>query len=183
MVPADHFRADQLGGRAAQRRSGGASVLSNQPEMRVSHDWARDHRLTERELEIVRLICQGMKNGAMARRLGLATPTIRFHLRNLHKKLDTSDKVDIVLKVWRSELKMSLDICLPKLALVSQYHLTDREVQVVALICKGMKNGSIAEMLGLAMPTVRFHLRNVHKKLKTSDKVDIVLHAWRAATL
>ena len=118
----------------------------------------------------------------MAKELGLAMPTIRFHLRNLHKKLGTSDKVDIVLRIWRSVPEWSAAVGSSVSRLAQSCDLTNREAQIAELICKGMKNGSIATTLGLAIPTIRFHLRNLHKKLQTADKVDIVLKAWMATS-
>lgn len=141
---------------------------------------AAHRNLTSRESEIVSLICRGMKNSSMASELGLSTPTIRFHIRNLHKKLGTSDKLDVVLSVWGRQPQSSKGLDSATRSLASQKRLTERESQIMTLICRGLKNGSMAGNLGLSMPTVRFHLRNLHKKLGTSDKVDVVLQVWNS---
>lgn len=48
----------------------------------------RDHGiLSEREAEILILLDEGLTNKAIARRLGLAEPTVKFHLKNLYAKL------------------------------------------------------------------------------------------------
>jgi DNA-binding NarL/FixJ family response regulator len=63
----------------------------------------------------------------------------------------------------------------------ANFDLTPREIQIVTLICCGLKNETIARSLRLAIPTVRFHLRNLHRKTGTSDKLDVVLHIWKHA--
>ncbi|GMU34991.1 MAG: helix-turn-helix transcriptional regulator [Planctomycetia bacterium] len=66
--------------------------------------------------------------------------------------------------------------------LAKRNRLTRRENQIVELICRGLKNGSMAYELGLTMPTVRFHLQNLYKKLGTCDKGEVLLQVWRIAT-
>ena len=65
---------------------------------------------------------------------------------------------------------------LPTIEQFSGYHkLTPRESEVVGLICEGMKSTAIAECLAVSHATVRMHIRNVHRKAKTSDKTELVL--------
>ena len=59
------------------------------------------HALTRREREALVLVCEGLKNDAIAERMGVTTDTVRLHLRNLHKKTGTADKVELVLFAWR----------------------------------------------------------------------------------
>lgn len=66
-------------------------------------------------------------------------------------------------------------------AFADSFDLTPREIQIVALICCGLKNETIARTLKLAIPTVRFHLRNLHRKTGTNDKLDVVLNIWKRA--
>lgn len=48
--------------------------------------------LTARELEILRLVAEGLSNGEMARRLWVTEQTIKFHLSNIYRKLDVSNR-------------------------------------------------------------------------------------------
>jgi DNA-binding NarL/FixJ family response regulator len=57
--------------------------------------------------------------------------------------------------------------------------LTDREKQVVELICKGMKNKGIAERLFITETTVRHHLTSVFSKLDISSRLELVIYAFR----
>lgn len=58
-------------------------------------------RLTARETDVVTLICRGLKNEVIAQSLHLTNSTVRFHLRNIHRKTETCDKLDLVLLIWR----------------------------------------------------------------------------------
>jgi DNA-binding NarL/FixJ family response regulator len=55
--------------------------------------------------------------------------------------------------------------------------LTDRERQVVALVCDGLRNKEIARDLGIAEGTVKIHLNNIYRKLGVDSRVTLVLHA------
>lgn len=57
--------------------------------------------------------------------------------------------------------------------------LTDREKQVVDLICKGMKNKGIADELFITETTVRHHLTSVFNKLEISSRLELVIYAFK----
>lgn len=48
--------------------------------------------LTERELQILRLVAAGGTNGDIARDLWVAETTVKFHLRNIYRKLDLGNR-------------------------------------------------------------------------------------------
>jgi DNA-binding NarL/FixJ family response regulator len=57
--------------------------------------------------------------------------------------------------------------------------LTDRENQVVELICKGMKNKDIADELFITETTVRHHLTSVFSKLELSSRLELVIYSFK----
>ena len=57
--------------------------------------------------------------------------------------------------------------------------LTDREKQVVDLICKGMKNKEIGEQLFITETTVRHHLTSVFNKLEITSRLELVIYAFK----
>lgn len=57
--------------------------------------------------------------------------------------------------------------------------MTDREKQVVELICKGMKNKGIAEKLFITETTVRHHLTSVFNKLEVESRLELVIYAFK----
>lgn len=57
--------------------------------------------------------------------------------------------------------------------------LTEREEQVVELICQGMKNKEIAEKLFITETTVRHHLTSVFNKLEITSRLELVVYAFK----
>jgi LuxR family maltose regulon positive regulatory protein len=53
-------------------------------------------RLSAREVEILDFIAQGLSNKEIARALGVAPETIKWHLKNIYEKLDVSTRVQAV---------------------------------------------------------------------------------------
>jgi DNA-binding CsgD family transcriptional regulator len=57
-----------------------------------------------------------------------------------------------------------------------QNPLSAREVEVIGLLCKGLRNEEIAGHLGISKNTVLTHVRNIMRKLAVHSRVDVV--AW-----
>lgn len=55
--------------------------------------------------------------------------------------------------------------------------LTPRERELLALMTKGLANQQIATALGLALPTVKFHITNILGKLAVDNRTEAVLLA------
>ena len=55
-----------------------------------------DAELTEREREVLRLIALGHTNAEMAERLYLSLRTVETHRANIHRKLGTDSRVELV---------------------------------------------------------------------------------------
>jgi len=53
---------------------------------------APHERLTDRELEILRLVAQGYTNGRIARELWVTEQTVKFHLSNTYRKLGVANR-------------------------------------------------------------------------------------------
>lgn len=63
---------------------------------------------------------------------------------------------------------------------ISGYPLTQRELDVLALIVEGRSNAEIAERLYITVGTVKTHVRNILNKLCVSDRTQIAVRALRA---
>ena len=60
--------------------------------------------LTPRELEIVRMIAQGLRNKAIAERLSISEGTVKIHLHNVYEKLDIDGRLELMLYAQEKEL-------------------------------------------------------------------------------
>jgi DNA-binding NarL/FixJ family response regulator len=58
--------------------------------------------------------------------------------------------------------------------------LTDRELEVVRLVARGMSNAEIAAEASLSEATVKTHLTNVLRKLGLRDRTQLVVRAYEA---
>jgi NarL family two-component system response regulator LiaR len=57
--------------------------------------------------------------------------------------------------------------------------LTDREMEVLKLIAKGMPNSEIAEELVISVNTVKGHVSNILSKLHLADRTQAAVYAWQ----
>ena len=64
----------------------------------------RDRILTPREVEILRLVSEGLTDGAIAARLVLSKHTVHRHLQNAYAKLGCSSRAAAVTKANKLQL-------------------------------------------------------------------------------
>lgn len=57
--------------------------------------------------------------------------------------------------------------------------LTDREMEVLKLIAKGLSNSVIAEELVISVNTVKGHVSNILSKLHLADRTQAAVFAWQ----
>ncbi len=74
-------------------------ALTRRVIMRLGSALRQPHRrpsepLTERESQILQMVCQGNGNRMIAQRLGLSEGTIKSHLRNLYRKLRVQTRAE-----------------------------------------------------------------------------------------
>jgi two-component system NarL family response regulator len=78
------------------------------PELQsaMAADWRAPSavRLTDRELEVVRLVAHGLRNAEVAARLHVSEVTVKTHLTNVFQKLGLRDRVELALYAVRSGL-------------------------------------------------------------------------------
>ena len=64
----------------------------------------QENGLTERELEIVRLVASGYKNKEVGATLAISERTVKTHLTNIFQKLGVRDRVGLVMYALRHNL-------------------------------------------------------------------------------
>lgn len=70
--------------------------------------------LTERELQVVGLIGEGMKNKHIAARLFISETTVRHHLTSIFDKLNVADRCELVVYAFRHGLARTTPVQLPQ---------------------------------------------------------------------
>jgi two-component system, NarL family, response regulator LiaR len=60
--------------------------------------------LSERELEVLRMIAEGLNNAEIAARLVLSEKTVKGHIGNIFSKLHLADRTQAAVLAWRAGL-------------------------------------------------------------------------------
>lgn len=64
--------------------------------------------------------------------------------------------------------------------IMKQISLTDREIEILKLVCKEKTNKEIALQLSITYDTVDFHRKNIYKKTNSSNVVGLVKYAIKS---
>ncbi|ENX41468.1 helix-turn-helix transcriptional regulator [Acinetobacter sp. NIPH 2100] len=108
-----------------------------------------------------------------------------YHGLNIYFVRDGIDLGD--LRIWRAQdslmfserEKRILNLLEPYMTqalpmdLSTQYDLTQREQEVVILVCKGLSDKHVANLLDIGFTTVRTHLKNAMKKIGCHNRTEM----------
>ena len=94
---------------AVRKAAVGEAVLHPQVAARVVrelHGARRDepnafHDLSERELEVLKLIAEGLSNAEISKRLFISEKTTKSHVSNILSKLHLADRTQAAVYAWR----------------------------------------------------------------------------------
>lgn len=67
-------------------------------------DAARALGLSGKELDVLRQLAQGLSNREIAKTLWISEQTVKFHLRNIYRKLDISNRTEAVRYAYERHL-------------------------------------------------------------------------------
>jgi len=74
------------------------------PEVAASTVPDGPDRLTDREMDVLRLVVAGLRNKEIAADLGISENTAKFHLRNILDKLHAQNRAEVVARAMRGGL-------------------------------------------------------------------------------
>ena len=60
--------------------------------------------LTARELQVLRLIGEGLSNKDLAKRLHISDATVRHHLSSVYSKMGADDRVNVLIRAYEKGL-------------------------------------------------------------------------------
>ncbi len=94
---------------AVRKAAAGEAILHPRIAARVVQEVQGDradrlnpfHTLSERELEVLRLVATGMSNGEIASCLGISEKTVKSHVGNILSKLQLADRTQAAVYAWR----------------------------------------------------------------------------------
>jgi DNA-binding NarL/FixJ family response regulator len=108
---------------------------------------------------------------------------------DIHGALEAGAQAYLLKEMVRTELLQAIREVLagqryisPKMAARLAEHtprmaLSERELQVLRLIAKGLRNKEIGVALNIAEDTVKIHIKNIFGKLKVIDRTQAVVNA------
>jgi DNA-binding NarL/FixJ family response regulator len=128
--PEQHHRAVRLGALGVVRKDQAASVLlkaiervhageawldrtmvarvlsdlARPPEPAPNPEAARIASLTDRECQVIQLICEGLPNKGIADRLAISEATVRHHLTAIFSKLGLTSRLELVIYAYQHDL-------------------------------------------------------------------------------
>ncbi|HEV2655763.1 MAG TPA: response regulator transcription factor, partial [Ktedonobacteraceae bacterium] len=78
-------------------------VIEEMHDAKQTRPYALTH-LSERELEVLRLIADGLPNAVIAQRLTISEKTVKKHVSNILSKLHLLDRTQAAVLAWRQGL-------------------------------------------------------------------------------
>jgi DNA-binding NarL/FixJ family response regulator len=90
-------------GEAAMTRTMAARLLKTVAQHATKTE-AGEHALTEREIDVLRLVAQGFSNPQIAQQLNITINTVKVHLRNILDKLQVDNRTQAAAYAVRSGL-------------------------------------------------------------------------------
>jgi DNA-binding NarL/FixJ family response regulator len=144
-------------------------------------------RTTAQNARVIALT--GVRNHEMHRsamRLGAMGLVLKSHAKeNLIKAiervhageawLDRSMMASLLTEMSGPHLRQKQED--PEVAKIAM--LTEREREVVALVCEGLNNKAIGERMSISDTTVRHHLSSIFNKLDVANRLELVIYAYR----
>lgn len=92
----------------------------------------------------------------------------------LLKDMLLTDVITAVRAVHRGERVIPLPVAARLAEFPRQSELTEREVQILGLVARGLSNKEVATAIGRTDETVKIHLKNIFVKLGAGDRTEAV---------
>ncbi len=98
------LREDKQKARSGQKDNSNVQI-NFEEEFRIHREefcqqFVKEYDLTNREFEILKLICEGLSNEEIAKKLFISKNTVKTHLRNIYEKLNVKNRLEIFKKLY-----------------------------------------------------------------------------------
>ena len=87
--------------------AGESGYLKATPELRLG--LASSYELTQRELEVLRVMTKGLSNSAIAQKLGISENTVKVHIQHMLDKTGYKNRTELAIEARVSGVAISID--------------------------------------------------------------------------
>ncbi|MFE2940799.1 LuxR C-terminal-related transcriptional regulator [Streptomyces sp. NPDC059255] len=152
-------------------------------------DEPRAAKLTDRELDVLRLLAAGLSNRLIARKLDISDKTVKNHLSSIYLKIGATHRTQAALYARHIGLTEPGEAAPSAPAFASGPErdvphagsaLTARERGVLRLLAAGLSNRLIARKLDISEKTVKNHLSSIYLKIGATHRTQAALYAQYA---
>ena len=122
----------------AALRACAEQVPARQRTTRPAPDTVRDPQaapgvhLTQRQLEVLALLCEGLPNKLICRRLNIATGTVKVHISCILRELGVTSRLQAVVAARRCGLLGEAPVEIPAASAASSRHGAPRDAFIAA---------------------------------------------------
>lgn len=96
------------------------------------------------------------------------------------KTINPNDLASVVRQIMQGTVYHALDLSEPAtVGTARSVGLTDRELAILQGLAQGHSNEAIAKELWIARQTVKFHVRNIYRKLGVSNRMEAARYAYQ----
>ena len=96
------------------------------------------------------------------------------------KTINPDDLASVIRQTMQGTVYQTLDLAEPaESGTMRAVGLTERELSILQGLARGLSNEAIAKELWIARQTVKFHVRNVYRKLGVSNRTEAARYAYR----
>jgi DNA-binding NarL/FixJ family response regulator len=101
----------------------------------------------------------------------------------LLKDMQRSQILQTIRAVHRGQKVIPAQVAARLAEFVPRIQLSERELEVLTLVSKGLSNKQIARLIGRTEETVKAHLKNIFGKLGVEDRTEAVMTAMQRGIL
>jgi DNA-binding NarL/FixJ family response regulator len=96
------------------------------------------------------------------------------------KTINPDDLASVIRQIMNGTVYQAHDFAEPEASAPARTAgLTERELAILQSLARGLSNEAIAKDLWIARQTVKFHVRNVYRKLGVSNRTEAARYAYQ----
>ena len=134
--------------------------------------------LTPSQTRVLQLIANGLSSKEAAEKLQVSKRTVDSHLKEVHERLVTSNRVEAIMIATQLGL-ISFAPWWSGWGELRTPQLTVTELEVLKGILTGQSSAEIARTRSVSKRTVEFHMSKMRDKFGCHNQIALIRAAWK----